>query len=130
MDDAEPMGVVERVEQIARHPECVGEAEPPAAAQRVAESRPVDELHGEIYEPVLLTGGEQAGNPGMIQARDQPDLAQEAVGNHALEELGVENLERDLLSGPIKREEDSGVTAAADLTIHFVSITESVADEP
>jgi hypothetical protein len=78
----------------------------------------------------LLTGGEQAGNPGMIQARDQPDLAQEAVGNHALEELGVENLERDLLSGPIKREEDSGVTAAADLTIHFVSITESVADEP
>jgi hypothetical protein len=42
----------------------------------------------------------------------------------------VENLERDLLSGPIKREEDPGVTAAADLTLHFISITESVAYEP
>lgn len=66
----------------------------------------------------------------MIQAGDQPDLAQEALGNDALEELGVENLERELLSGPINREEDPGVTAAADLTIHFVSITKSVAHEP
>jgi hypothetical protein len=78
----------------------------------------------------LLPGGEQAGNPGMTQAGDQLDFAEEAVGGDALEELGVENLERDLLSGPIIREEDPRVTAATDLTIHLVSITESVAHEP
>jgi hypothetical protein len=130
MDDAEPVGVVERVEQIARHPDRVGDAELTTATKDIAERRPIDKLHGEKYEPVLLPGGEQAGNPGMIQAGDQLDLAEEAVGSDALEEFGVEDLERDLLSGPIIREEDPGVTAATDLTIHFVSITEGVAHEP
>jgi hypothetical protein len=65
----------------------------------------------------------------MIQASRELDLAKEAVGCDADEELGAENLQRDLPPAPIKCEENPCGSSPPNLTIHLVLLSERLAHE-
>ena len=64
----------------------------------------------------------------VLEARGEPDLAQEALGAERIGELGVQHLERDRAVVPqVLREPDRGHAAAAELTLEGVPVPQSVA---
>jgi hypothetical protein len=65
----------------------------------------------------------------MLQASRELDLAKEAFGCYADEELGTENLQRDLPPVPVTREENSCGSSPTNLVIHRVPPNERLAHE-
>ena len=73
---------------------------------------PGNELHHDEEDVVLLLRGENRDDVGMIEAGEQPRLAQQLA---EVDALFVRNLERDFLVDPgVFREEDRPESAAAD----------------
>ena len=92
-----------------------------ALAQRLA----FDVGHHVIEKSLDLTGVEERKDVGVIQSRDDLDLAQEPLGANGLRQSGVEHLDRDdaLVLG-ILRETDRRHPTATELAVDRVRRSE------
>ncbi len=100
VDDAVPVGVVERVGDLARDPDGVGDRELLLAAQPVAQRLALDERHDVEEAAVRLARVEQRQDVRVLQIRRQLDLGEEPLGADHRGELGTHELERDLAVVP------------------------------
>ena len=114
--DAAAVGEVDRVRALGDDPRRVDVGDT-LAADHAVERRPLDELHGEVVDPVRLPALVEADDPVVVEAGDGLGLAVEA-----LDALGVEghargeDLERDLaVELDVARREDGPHGAAPEL---------------
>ena len=128
VDDAVPVGVVERAGDLTGDPERVVDRELALAPEPVAERLALDERHGEPELAAGLTGVENGQDVGMLEPGGELDLALEALGAERGGELGEEDLEGDrAVVAEVVREIDGGHAAAAELALEGVAVGEGVA---
>jgi len=114
MNDPGAMGLVECLRDLASVPEYVCQWQ---RATRVAvrEGVPLDELHDQIIDSVLMTDVVERADVGVVERRDRLRLALEAVAElRVLRELGGKDFDRDAAI-------ESGITRA----IHLAHATGS-----
>src|SRR5262249_6434395 len=70
---------------------------PSLLAQDPAQIRALDQLHHEVEPPLVLAGDDRPDDVGMVEARGDLGLAQEALAEALV--VAVEQLERDDLAG-------------------------------
>ena len=88
--------------------------------QVLAEGRTFHVGHHVEDEPFALAGIEETGDVGVAELGGDADFPEEPVGGDADQQLGMEDLERDLLAVGLPRQVDAGIPALADLALDLV----------
>ncbi len=129
MDDPLAVRVLEGVEEISADPARVRQRAVRDGIDMVTERGPVHERHCVVHHPVRLTPVQQLRDVRVIQAGENRDLLEKSVGRHGHGERGVQNLERDGVSGRIRRKEHAGGTTTSDLTIDLEAPVELLTNQ-
>ena len=96
MHDAALVRGVERVDELTRDPERLGNRQP-SALQPIGERGPVDELHDERRHTALFFNAVEDRDVGMVQRRQGPRFPLEALDAVAVASKCVgQDLERDV----------------------------------
>jgi hypothetical protein len=116
------MRMVEGAGDLMGEIECEVERKLGLAPEQIAEGLAPDVGHGVPEHAAILARVEDGKDVGVVEARGQADLAQEALGTERGGKLGTEHLEGD---GPVVAEVvgqiDDRHPAAADLVLEPVS---------
>ena len=111
MQDALAVRVIDRVADLARVVEAASQVERAVARDDRLERLARHEFHDDEEDVFLLLGGQDRDDVGMIEAGEQPGLAEQLA---EVDTLFVRNLERDLLVDPgVFRQIDRSEPAAA-----------------
>src|SRR6266516_1391222 len=132
MGDAVPVGVVERVADLAEQRRGGLGVEPPARLQHRPQGLAVDQLHDDEGQAALLTGVVDRHDVGVGEPRRGAGLAVELLAEVAVAgELGAGDLERDdPVELPVVRPVDGRHPALRDERDHLVAPSaEAAADE-
>ena len=125
-----PVGVLERLRRLARDPDGVVDRELPLTAEPVAERFALHERHREPEPRAAghrgLAGVEHRQDVGMLEPRDELDLALEPLRAQGIGQLRMEHFERDRpVVAQVPGEVDRGHAPAAELPLDPVSIRQA-----
>ena len=129
VDDAMPVGVVQGVQHVAGDSQRLRDRQGSLDIHPFPQRRPLDEAHDVVDQPLPLPGVENLRDVGIVQLGGDLDLAEEAVGRHADQQLRVQDLEGYRLATRVPGQEYSGIPAPADLTIDLVHTGEGLAHQ-
>jgi hypothetical protein len=129
MNDATPVGVIERVQHVTGDSQSLRDSQRGRSIQALPQGRPVDVAHDIVDQPLPFAGVDDACDVWMVQLRGDLDLAKEPVGSDTYQQLRVENLERKVVSACISREKDPSVSAFAILPLDLVSAGKGLAHQ-
>ena len=123
----DPMVVCERqrVQELARDAQCVGQRERPLPHEARPERLSGNVGHHVPEQRVVAAGGEHRHDVRVLQLRDEFDLAPEALSTRGDGALEVEDLHHHApIEGTVGREEYAGHPAAAELAIDREGVAE------
>jgi hypothetical protein len=127
VNDAVPVGILERVSGLPRDPDGVFHAHLPLAIEPVAKRFPFDERHRKPQVTAALPRIVDAEDVWMLQSRREADLLLESLRPEARRDFRMKDLEGD---GPIVaqvlREEHRGKAAASELALDTILVAEYV----
>ena len=127
MQHALPVRVIDGVADLAGVVERARQVERAVARDDRLERLARHELHHDEEDVLLLLRGQDRDDVGMIEAGEQPRLAQQLA---EVDALLVRNLERDFLVDPgVFREVDRAEAAAADRREDLVFPDDLTAEE-
>ena len=96
VDDAEPVGIIERAGDLGADPGDGLERHPARLAQMLVERDAVEQFHGDIGKAVRLADVVDGDDVGVRERAGGPGLAQEAADQaDILPELGLQHLDRE-----------------------------------
>ena len=95
------------------------------ALSSLAQRSSLDERHGEERHAVGLAGRDHGDDVRVLQARDELNLAMEAIEAHAAGDVGRQQLDHDLaVESPLGGEEDVTHPPATELALDRVVVAE------
>ncbi len=125
VDDALPVGIVERARDLDREPDRFVDGKFLLAGEAIPERFARDEGHHIVEEAVNLSRIEQREDVGMLEVRGGSDFGEESLAPDHRREFGAEEFESHVaimteVAGPI----DGGHAAGAELVGNQVSVTQ------
>jgi hypothetical protein len=124
MHDAALVGVRKRARHVAEDRQHLGHGQW-AARKPSAQTLAVDERHRVVRHAAGIAGVQHGNDVRLLQRRRELDLALEALGADALEEIGGEHLDDHLATeADFVGDEDTTHTAATELALEGISRAE------
>jgi hypothetical protein len=127
MDHVVAMRIVERIRNLSRKPDRLGDRQLSLAIELVAQRLALDEGHGEPEPPADIARVEDAEDVRMLKACGELDLALEPFCAEGLRDLGVQDFQRDGSVVPeIVREVHDGKATASELALDAKAVLQSL----